>query len=187
VALGDEHALASNPALWSRRSPLEDWRVLAPGDAVDGVPDAGADGAGTRVRMSLALAEGRVAVVPPPQAGGGAGEAWQPGCWWRIDPATGTTLGIGPRGWGQEFPEFGAISKIGQGLILAAKQLGASIVCFAAAVTARYYVFMLINGIAEVVEASTETTVVLHCLSQSGYSGAVFTYIENVCKAFLVP
>ncbi len=56
--------------------------------------------AAARVRTSLA--EGRLAAIPTP----GAATDEEDFAWWRIDPATGETLGIGPMGWGSEFVEY---------------------------------------------------------------------------------
>ena len=51
-----------------------------------------------RARVNADLADGFVAVVPRVGAGGVPG-------WWRIDPATGHTLGMGESGWGTSMTE----------------------------------------------------------------------------------
>ena len=53
-------------------------------------------------RIIAALAAGMVIVAPRSgEAADNDGFAW-----WKIDPATGETLGIGPMGWGSEFVEY---------------------------------------------------------------------------------
>lgn len=55
-----------------------------------------------RARMAADLAAGQVVLAPgDPIALGGRAVAG----WWRVDPATGTTLGLGDRGWGQTATE----------------------------------------------------------------------------------
>ncbi|MEZ5669921.1 MAG: hypothetical protein R3F55_21300 [Alphaproteobacteria bacterium] len=72
------------------------WVTLSrPGDeAAIGLPPVVA------AEVAAALRAGYLAVVPqaPPPTGAVA--------WWRVDPATGTTLGIGPTGAGSEFVEY---------------------------------------------------------------------------------
>jgi len=64
--------------------------------------------ASVRARLHADLAAGNVVAVSPPQEAAGAGDF----AWWRIDPRTGDTLGIGPRGWGSEFVEYLALSSM---------------------------------------------------------------------------
>lgn len=64
------------------------WRMINAESTNTQLPDA------ARARIADALADGRI-VVAPGQLGGDMEPAW-----WEIDPTTGTTLGIGPKGWG---------------------------------------------------------------------------------------
>jgi len=69
-------------------------RVLRPGDAID---DVSGD-ADFRARLAAELTAGRVVVVPDlPRS---------PSGWWRIDPATGQTLGMTSEGRGQAMVEY---------------------------------------------------------------------------------
>lgn len=65
---------------------------------------------GARARIADALAAGRMVVAP-----GQLGVDMEP-AWWEIDPATGTTLGIGSKGWGPAM-EDGAMRGIGAGTV----------------------------------------------------------------------
>jgi hypothetical protein len=69
-----------------------DWSVL------DSATQVGADRLTADMRSQLAseLQRGAIAVAPDATAMPGA-----PAAWWRIAPATGDVLGIGPLGWGQ--------------------------------------------------------------------------------------
>ncbi|HEX6943117.1 MAG TPA: hypothetical protein VF128_09340 [Gemmatimonadaceae bacterium] len=69
-----------------------DWSVL------DSTAQVGAERLtwNARVRLTRELERGALVVAPDATAGRDAPDAW-----WRIDPATGDALGIGPLGWGQ--------------------------------------------------------------------------------------
>ena len=74
-----------------------------------------------RARIENDLGDGYVVVVPDMlRAAGG-----QPFvAWWRVDPRTGTTLGIGERGWGQTAVEMDAmITFVAVGAICVAASL----------------------------------------------------------------
>jgi hypothetical protein len=78
------------------------WRLVAPADAsslaaLGYAPDDAA-------RIAAELAAGRLVAAPPPPADGGRLDGW-----WRIDPTTGTTLGIGVSGHGQAMVEYALI------------------------------------------------------------------------------
>lgn len=62
--------------------------------------------AAARARLHADLAVGYLVAVPRPEEATEAGDF----AWWRIDPLTGDTLGIGPRGWGSELVEYLALS-----------------------------------------------------------------------------
>lgn len=64
------------------------WRMINAESPNTQLPDS------VRARIADALADGRIVVAP-----GQLGDDMEP-AWWEIDPATGTTLGIGPKGWG---------------------------------------------------------------------------------------
>ncbi|MGE3894429.1 MAG: hypothetical protein AB7G46_09530, partial [Alphaproteobacteria bacterium] len=75
------------------------WQAIEPGDPV-GIALSGAspDLAG---RIVIDLSRGYSVVAP-----NGGAAAPTPPVWWRIDPATGTTLGMGPNGWGASLVEY---------------------------------------------------------------------------------
>jgi hypothetical protein len=57
-----------------------------------------------KARLKSEVAAGQIVLAPhrPIDAGGGSPVA----AWWQIDPRTGTTLGMGDRGWGQTASEY---------------------------------------------------------------------------------
>ena len=57
-----------------------------------------------RALVGDALAAGYVVIVSNPQA-----SERTPPTWWRVDPKTGETLGMGPDGWGQGMTEKAAV------------------------------------------------------------------------------
>ena len=56
-----------------------------------------------RARVQADLTKGYAVVLPTRTSHSGACAG---GCWWRIDPQTGETLGIGSQGWGQTAGEY---------------------------------------------------------------------------------
>ncbi len=56
-----------------------------------------------RARLGADLAAGFLVAAPKIRAPSARNDDF---CWWRIDPVTGDTLGIGSRGWGSEFVEY---------------------------------------------------------------------------------
>jgi hypothetical protein len=63
--------------------------------------------ADVKARITQDVAAGYWAVVAPPQRAAGARRAAGDGIgWWRIDPLTGTTVGIGASGHGISFAEY---------------------------------------------------------------------------------
>lgn len=91
------------------------WRLIA--SAADLPTDAPSAMA---AQIAAALAEGYVAFAP---LGDPEGAAAQAGAWWRIRPATGETLAMGPKGWGQAMVEWA--------FLLVLKTLWAQIACMA--------------------------------------------------------
>jgi len=86
-----------------------------------------------QARIADALAAGRI-VVAPAQLGDEQAPAW-----WEIDPATGTTLGIGHRGWGVVAEQ--TVRGIGTtGLVHGARRYGIRISCRVV------FVFLKMNG-----------------------------------------
>lgn len=86
-----------------RGAATGDWQRVE--DASAGSVLSGAAGA----RIADALSAGRVVIAP-----GQLGSELEP-AWWEIDLATGTTLGIGPRGWGQTSASDASMRTIGVG------------------------------------------------------------------------
>lgn len=78
------------------------WTALKPGDeskaAKLGLP------ADVAQRIALELKAGFAVVAPS-----GGGDAAASAGWWRIDPTTGATLGIGPTGHGQALVEYALV------------------------------------------------------------------------------
>jgi hypothetical protein len=66
-----------------------------------------------RRRIASDLAAGYVVVAPGAPVAVGAGTFTG---WWRVDPATGQTLGMGSSGWGQEMVEYLIVAAEGIGL-----------------------------------------------------------------------
>jgi len=73
-----------------------------------------------RARIAKDLAAGYVVVIPSKLL---HMENRPMGAWWRVDPITGTALGMGDRGWGQTLDET---------LIIGGLVLPATVLCFAA-------------------------------------------------------
>ncbi|MBK7974286.1 MAG: hypothetical protein IPK07_13750 [Deltaproteobacteria bacterium] len=78
------------------------WTALEPGDEAKvaklGLP------ADVAQRIAMDLEAGYAVVAPS-----GGGDAAASAGWWRIDPATGATLGIGPTGHGQALVEYALV------------------------------------------------------------------------------
>jgi hypothetical protein len=93
----------------------EGWTLLRPGE------EGGLAGLGLSpdiaARITADLEGGKLAVVPAPQEGAEG----QIAGWWRIDSATGETLGMGPNGWGAALAEYA--------LVLLAQSIIAEIEC----------------------------------------------------------
>jgi hypothetical protein len=70
--------------------------------ALDLPPDA-------RARIERDLADGLIVIVPERPPGGDAKDAAAV-AWWRIDPSTGTALGMGRNGWGPNMVERGSLA-----------------------------------------------------------------------------
>lgn len=77
---------------WSRMTDHQPWTAIRSASELDKLSVS----ADIRARMHLDMQAGYVIVAPmkPPAVEHHYG-------WWRIDPRTGTTLGVGNRGWGQ--------------------------------------------------------------------------------------
>jgi hypothetical protein len=85
------------------------WKTQRPGDSAPASRYLPAD---VQARLAAALREGDAVIAPERLDQSSA-------AWWRVDPASGTTLGVGPRGWGQTASEYvmlvtlGGISVVG--------------------------------------------------------------------------
>jgi len=101
------------------------WRLVSTVDELDAVaPDLPADLA-ARVRADLDL--GLLAVVPE---GGHDAVGW-----WRIDPWSGATLGMGDLGWGQAMTDYAELTNIVLQLRTVINQYAAMAQCLGLAVT----------------------------------------------------
>jgi hypothetical protein len=115
-----------NTADFFSRAGSEDWLVVrAVGDPAWTALEVDAD---LRARIDADLRAGQIVLVPrkPLVIDGKPRMAW-----WRIDPATGQTLGIGETGWGQSTTEA-AIVSVRVGL-----RVGLALVCLASAARAK--------------------------------------------------
>lgn len=95
LALPDTDKVRGNTAEAFDKSDSSDWSILSPGDEAEVAklsldPDVAA-------RLLADLRQGNLVV---------AGKTSGTGGWWRIDPTTGETLGVGPNGWGQAMVEY---------------------------------------------------------------------------------
>jgi hypothetical protein len=92
---------ANAGALLSKSDGSKPWIAIAPKDvaAVEklGLPTDVA------ARVSADVTAGHAVLVPPP--GNAKADTL---AWWRVDPQTGQTLGIGPNGWGATAAEYAA-------------------------------------------------------------------------------
>ena len=84
-------------------------RATGPWSAARNWSDSSRLPASARARMAGSVAAGRT-VVAPEWVGSGHEPAW-----WEIDAATGTTLGIGSKGWGQHTPSDVTLRTVGTG------------------------------------------------------------------------
>jgi hypothetical protein len=89
------------------RSVPEDWKLIRSAD--DPVWKQSTLPAQAKARIEADLHAGLAALVPaaPPKADAEATISW-----WRIDPATGSTLGIGRHGWGVSAVERAALMRL---------------------------------------------------------------------------
>lgn len=63
--------------------------------------------ADSRADVQKALDRGFAAVVPGENVASDSTPVW-----WRVDPASGTTLGVGDRGWGQAMKEYNKVLRV---------------------------------------------------------------------------
>lgn len=78
------------------------WHTVSSGDEGFAATPAG----DLQAVIQRALADGYLAIVPRrlPESGSPA--------WWRVDPQTGSTIGIGHRGWGADIAEYPTFNRI---------------------------------------------------------------------------
>ena len=111
--------------LWAADQRGEEWLMLTnPTDARLAAIEMPEDSR-ARIRADLeagyqVLCPNRV-VVPKGSKPGGMNVSW-----WRVDPKTGQTLGIGPNGWGVSIAEYAMTYVINTALFFAACVAGAS-------------------------------------------------------------
>jgi hypothetical protein len=101
----------------SRGAATGEWHrvdVASPGSTLSGAAEA---------RIADALNAGRIVVAP-----GQLGRDLEP-AWWEIDLATGTTLGIGSRGWGETVSDATMRSIVVGGAREGVKKIGFKIAC----------------------------------------------------------
>lgn len=174
---GGQGALTANPALWLERHPIGQWTALDDEVAFD----AGASD--TLARIDSALARGQVAVVPQAALADAQEHATVPGCWWRVDTETGTTLGIGPRGWGRGDDEYLATVSTGMRAVRAVGQFGRSLACIGAVVAVRMGAGYLAGVFGGIVSPDYPIfSAVMAVLATVGYSGRVYNALHAACK-----
>ncbi len=176
----DDRSLAANTAMWMGRSPAHEWRALAPGDELD----AGAND--SLARAQSALSTDHVAVLPTALLTEPASNEWKPGCWWRVNRATGETLGVGPRGWGQTMVERAAIARTSMAIIDPIKVSNAQKVCFFAAVAARLLVSYAVGAVGGWTGGSDLIKLAMTMISQAGYSGMIYATVNAACQVVLL-
>jgi hypothetical protein len=98
LTLPDADKVRGNTADAFEKADAADWRLLTPADEAEVAklgldPDAAA-------RLVADLRQGNLVVAGTTSGAGG---------WWRINPTTGETLGIGPHGWGQAMVEYAIV------------------------------------------------------------------------------
>ncbi len=119
-ATADPRTVQDNAALLMEHRAAATWTVLAPGSELAPTND-------TLTRAAEALATGSAAILP-----GALDElSRMPStAWWCVDVATGDTLGIGPRGWGQtQVERLMHQVKVAQTFISPTRRLGVSVFC----------------------------------------------------------
>jgi hypothetical protein len=126
VAEGAEHPVSAVAAAFAADIAAgRSWAVVNDMAELDTVaPDLTAD---LRQRVLDDLVAGYLAVVPQ----GGAGAVG----WWRIDRATGATVGMGDRGWGQAMAQYDVTTSVILQLRAAINQYASMAQCLGIALT----------------------------------------------------
>ncbi len=98
AAVVDGSAVFANAArLFAASQGGAGWRAVIGADDLAGI----AADADARTRLAAEIAAGALVVAPSGAAAGDDGFAW-----WRIDPVTGTTLGMNRVGWGADSTDY---------------------------------------------------------------------------------
>lgn len=104
--------------LFARRS-----EATGPWSVLRASPGAGSLPAEASARIAEAVSAGRIVVAPASVAPG-----FEP-AWWEIDPEDGTTLGIGPRGWGSSVEDLGTRRGAAAKFPEASNKIGIRVAC----------------------------------------------------------
>ena len=139
AVLSEPHERSGNAAMLfaQRGADTGAWRKVTEASELTGVPPE------AQGRIAEALEAGRLVIAPSTlEAGVEAG-------WWEIDPQTGTTLGIGARGWGQTATERTIVEtvKVG-GTTAGGRKVGITAACKVALAYLRMngWVFLNLSG-----------------------------------------
>ncbi len=153
----------TNTSRWAKTHPINTWALVTEGAEESHHPAASA-----RVAHHLQAAS-HVAVAPPPIDGGLA-----PATFWSVDPISGTTLGIGSRGWGQDAPGTAIMEINAVRLVGPTRYYGLRAICLMLLATARVG-----WGVSDALVSShgrlgylTYARMLVNILSQSGSAAA---------------
>ncbi|MEM8712182.1 MAG: hypothetical protein AAGG01_14625, partial [Planctomycetota bacterium] len=177
TAAEDQRTLPANTSRLARMQPVSGWSVLS---ADRDAQNPGADPMGARVALHRQSPRD-IAVVPPAAAKSGSVERGK--SFWSIDPSTGTTLGIGPRGWGEEATTALQLRAMQLQVMGPARYYGIRLTCLAVAVTARVLVAYGAAAAGAALGWPQAVSIVMATLAQTGASGAWFNLLEAVCNA----
>ena len=119
AALSDTSERSGNAAeLFAQRgSGMQTWLKVTQAAEVAGLPSP------AQGRISDAMDKGRLVVAPSK-----LDETTEPG-WWEIDPQSGSTLGIGARGWGQAVEDATTRTIVGGATAHGGRQYGIRVSC----------------------------------------------------------
>ena len=176
----NDRVLADNTSLWMNRAQMDQWDVHSRPMAAD------ADLRDGESFVAEALDSGMLAVVPGGMFEGKPRSEWTPECWWRIDPVRGDTLGIGPRGWGQDTMEDLANRAAAIRWAQPIRVHGSNLFCLFANAAARLAVGVVGGAAANAMDVGSTHSAVMAIIGALGLSGGVFNIIQQSCLLLLL-